>query len=79
MNKSLFILLLLLNIAALAISLVWLANERKYDACLAVVLALAGLAGLYYNRPQRSSKDHQRIENTRNSGIINQAGRDIVN
>ncbi len=79
MNKSLFILLLVFNVIALFISVLWVLKESKYEAYLAVIGSLAGLAGLYHNNPHRKVvKNLQHIEKVKNSGSINQAGRDIV-
>ena len=79
MNWNLFAILLILNIIACAIAALWVIHDNTYEPWLALVLSLAGLAALYYNSPAKKViKSHQHIEKVKNSGSINQAGRDIV-
>lgn len=78
MNKSLFAILLTLNIIACIIAALWVVHDPNYEPSLAFIVSLAGLAALYHNSPAKKTvKNHQHMEKVTNTGNIHQAGRDI--
>jgi len=81
MKRFLFLVLFSLNLIAIIVSSIWLLHDKSFEAGLSLIVSIAGLIGLSQAKAkdrQPKTKPAQSIKNVRNSGMIQQAGRDII-